>query len=198
MKTSTLALPLLGALLLPGCYTESVYSRPVEPDHPAAPRWSRDGTIERITETVQRTQGNPAGGAIAGTVIGGLLGNAITGNGAGTLFGAVGGAATGAAVSQGSSERRTYEVLIRFDDGSMGRIAYASPPSWHPGDRVRQTARGLEWVRGPARTPPRAPRAAPPSGPPPPPPAQPPPPPAQPTPPEPPAQDAPAPTAPGA
>lgn len=201
MKT-TLSLTLIAPLLLTGCYTSTAYRRPVEP---AYRQWAREGHIERIDEVVQRTQGNPAGGAVLGSVIGGLLGNAVTGNAGGTLFGAVGGAATGAAVSQGSSERRTYVVFVRFDDGSAGRVAYASPPPWHTGDRVRQTSRGLEWVGGAPRSPPPAPPGAPPAGPPPPPPAetppppaQPPPPPAQPPQPPPPAQEPPASAAPGA
>ena len=195
MKTATIPLTLLAPLLLGGCYTSTAYRRPVEP---AYRQWAREGHIERIDEIVQRTQGNPAGGAVLGSVIGGLLGNAVTGNAGGTLFGAVGGAATGAAVSQGSSEQRTYVVVVRFDDGSAGRITYASPPPWHTGDRVRQTARGLEWEGGAPRSPAPAPPSAPPAGPPPPPPAEPPPPPARPAQPPPPAQEPPAPAAPGA
>lgn len=175
-RTFTLSVALAPALLLAGCVTTSTYSRELEPRE----EWSREGQIVSIREIVQRTEGQPGAGAVAGGIIGGLLGHAITGGDAGgTLFGAIGGAATGAAVSQGSSERRTYEVTVRFDDGAYGRIAYSAPPPWHPGDRVRQTARGLEWIgRGmPRRAPP--PRTAPPSQQPPPPPSQPPPPPEQ-------------------
>jgi outer membrane lipoprotein SlyB len=181
MKTTTFALAALTpALLLAGCYTTSTYSREVEPGYARRPAWSRQGEIVSIREIVHRTQGEPVGGAIAGGLIGGLLGHAITGEGGGALVGAVGGAATGAAVSQGSSERRTYEVEVRFDDGSVGRIAYAAPPPWHTGDRVRQTARGLEWVGRGARQQVEPPRTPPPSSPPPPPPTQLPPPPEQP------------------
>jgi len=183
MKPATivpLAAALAPVLLLAGCVTSTTTSREIEPGYESS--WSREGQIVSIREVVQRTQGQPAAGALAGGLIGGLLGNAITGGDAGgTLFGAIGGAATGAAVSQGSSERRTYEVEVRFDDGSYGRIAYSGPPPWHTGDRVRQTSRGLEWVsRGPG---PRArpPRPPPPANPPPPP-EQVPPPPDQPTP----------------
>jgi outer membrane lipoprotein SlyB len=179
----TLAATLAPALLLAGCVTTSTYSREVEPAYAPQP-WSREGQIVSIREIVQRTEGQAAAGALTGGLIGGFLGSAITGGDVGgTLFGAIGGAATGAAVSQGSSERRTYEVEVRFDDGTYGRIAYSAPPPWHTGDRVRQTARGLEWVgRGsPPGPPPRtAPPRTPPPSQPPPPPSQPPPPPGQP------------------
>jgi outer membrane lipoprotein SlyB len=167
---------LIPALLLSGCVTSETYSRTLDSDAPRARAWYREGSIESIREIIHRTEGNPVGGAVAGSLVGALLGHAITGSGGGALVGAVGGAATGAAVSQGSGEQREYEVLVRFDDGSRGRVVYSTPPAWRAGDRVRQTARGLQWLSAGYQAPP-ATGSAPPSRPPPPPPVTPPPPP---------------------
>jgi outer membrane lipoprotein SlyB len=165
----------LPALLLSGCVSTTTYSRNLD-DGPGSPPQLLDGTIVSIREVVRRTEGNPGGGAVAGSFLGAILGSAITGDAGGALVGAVGGAAVGAASSQGYDEQRSYEVYVRFDDGSRGRIRYYSPPPWRAGDRVRQTAHGLQWLsRGSRPAPP--PRPPQPSAPPPPPPAEPPPPP---------------------
>jgi outer membrane lipoprotein SlyB len=146
---------LVPALLLAGCATTTTYSQPYDAGPPPA---ALEGRVESIHEVVRRTQGDPGGGAIAGAVVGGLLGGALTGHGAGAMVGAIGGAATGAAVSQGSSEERWYEVRVRFDDGSWGRIDYGAPPPFRVGDRVRQSSHGLVPAsRRPLRSPPREP-----------------------------------------
>lgn len=127
-------------LLSAGCATTTTYSRTYDAEPPAP----LEGRVDSIREVVQRTEGDPAGGALAGGVIGGFFGGAITGRPLGAVVGALGGAATGAAVSQGArDERRWYEVRVRFDDGSWGRIDYGAPPPWRVGDRVRQGPNGL-------------------------------------------------------
>jgi outer membrane lipoprotein SlyB len=93
------------------------------------------GQVVAVRENVQRVEGNPAGGALAGGVIGGLLFRGIGG--------AAVGAATGAIVSSGSSERRTYEVHVRFDDGTAGHFDYVDYAPFRPGDRVVITPEGL-------------------------------------------------------
>lgn len=102
--------------------------------------WARPGQVESVREIVNRVQGNPAGGALVGALIGGLL---FHGRGPATLFGAATGAAIGAAASQGSAETRTYQVLVRFDDGDYGMFAFGGPPPFSPGDRVLLTRQGL-------------------------------------------------------
>ena len=92
-----------------------------------------------MQEVVQRTQGNPAGGALAGALIGGFL----FGRGPARLLGAVGGAAIGASASQGYAERRTYHVLVRFDDGSYGMFIYDGYSPFRPGEPVLMTPQGL-------------------------------------------------------
>ena len=110
--------------------------------NPNAPQgWVRSGHVESVREIVQRVEGNPAGGALAGALIGGFL---FGGRGPGALIGAAGGAAVGASASQGASERRTYQVLVRFDDnGTYGMFVYGGYSPFRPGEAVVLTARGL-------------------------------------------------------
>ena len=103
----------------------------------------RPGRVESIQETVRRTEGQPAAGAVAGAVVGGLLGRLITGRGAGALFGAAGGAVVGAAASEGGREDRTYDVVVRFDDGGVQVFRYLGYPAFQPGQPVTLTGRGL-------------------------------------------------------
>jgi outer membrane lipoprotein SlyB len=109
---------------------------------PAGPgNWARPGRVESVQEVVRRVEGNPAGGALAGALIGGFL---FRGNGPATLLGAAGGAAVGAAASQGSSETRSYQVLVRFDDdGTYGMFVYGGYSPFRPGEPVVLTPQGL-------------------------------------------------------
>jgi outer membrane lipoprotein SlyB len=109
--------------------------------NPSAAGYGRAGAVDAVQETVQRTEGNPAGGAVAGALIGGFLFGG--GRGPSAVAGAAGGAAVGAAASQGSGEQRTYEVVVRFDDGGFGTFAYAGYSPFRPGERVVVTPEGL-------------------------------------------------------
>jgi outer membrane lipoprotein SlyB len=107
-----------------GCYTTSTTTTTwTSPPPPLS------GQVEAVTETVRRVEGNPAGGAITGAIIGGL---AAPRRWVGALFGA----AVGGAVSQGSSESRWYDVLVRFDDGTRRVFRYGGASPFAPGDRV--------------------------------------------------------------
>jgi outer membrane lipoprotein SlyB len=102
--------------------------------------WVRPGQVESVHEIVRRTEGNPAGGALLGGLIGGLL---FGRHGRVSPFGAVSGAVIGATASQGSSESRTYQVLVRFDDGAQGVFTYEGYPPFGPGELVNLTPQGL-------------------------------------------------------
>ena len=102
--------------------------------------WARAGTVESVQEVVRRVEGEPAAGALAGALIGGFL---FHGNGRASLFGAAAGAAIGAAASQGSAEYRTYQVLVRFDDGERGLFMFRDYSPFAPGGRVTLTPHGL-------------------------------------------------------
>ena len=125
---------------LPACMatstTTTTWTDPSAPGY-----WYRQGQVESVQEMVRRTEGNPAGGALMGALIGGFL---FGGRGPGALIGAMGGAAVGASASQGTSESRTYQVLVHFDDGTYGMFAYGGyAPPFRPGERVVLTPQGL-------------------------------------------------------
>jgi outer membrane lipoprotein SlyB len=138
MKTLHLALVLLVALA-PSCATTTTTSTTWT--DPAAVGYGRAGTVQAVQEIVQRTQGNPGAGAVAGALIGGLLFGG--GRGPAAVAGAVGGAAVGAAASSGATEQRTYEVVVRFDDGGYGEFVYAGYSPFRPAERVVVTPDGL-------------------------------------------------------
>jgi outer membrane lipoprotein SlyB len=77
---------------------------------------------------------------LAGALIGGFL---FGGRGPRALVGAAGGAAVGAAASHGAVESRSYEVMVRFDDGTDGMFVFAGFPPFRPGDAVVLTSQGL-------------------------------------------------------
>jgi outer membrane lipoprotein SlyB len=96
----------------------------------------RLGSVEAVREIVERVEGNPAAGALLGAVIGGVLTH-------GRPVGVWAGAAVGAASSQGYSERRIYELTVRFDDGRIGVFRYYGYAPFGPGARVTVTPQGL-------------------------------------------------------
>lgn len=108
---------------------------------PAAAGYGRAGWVDSVQEIVQRTQGNPGAGALAGALIGGLLFGG--GRGPAAVAGAIGGAAVGAAASQGATEQRSYQIVVRFDDGGYGTFVYAGYSPFRPGERVVVTPEGL-------------------------------------------------------
>jgi outer membrane lipoprotein SlyB len=136
-KTALLAASAL--LLGTGCYAGTTYSRTYgqgqysERDYPGS--WERRGRVETIRETVDRRVGDPAGGAVAGALVGGVL----TGRAGGAILGAL----FGAAASQGSVERRYYEVFVRFDDGASQVFTFQGYPPFQIGERVVVTDRGI-------------------------------------------------------
>jgi outer membrane lipoprotein SlyB len=149
------SLAALTALLSSACVTTTTSSQTWGE---GSQGWERVGYVASIRETVERQQGNPGAGAVAGAVIGGLLGSSIGGrthydrwgrahshgNAAGAVAGAIGGAVVGAAASQGGSEHRTYDIFVRFDDGSAQTFVFGPPLAFSVGDEVRLTPRGLE------------------------------------------------------
>lgn len=141
MKSPSL---ILIAAMVASCATSTTTSRtwnapPSAP--PGAPgTWAKPGQVQSISEIVQRVEGAPAGGALLGALIGGFL---FGHHGHASLFGAATGAAVGAAASHGSTETRTFQLLVRFDDGTYGMFVFAGPPPFQPGQAVVLTPYGL-------------------------------------------------------
>jgi outer membrane lipoprotein SlyB len=140
MHARLLPLLLASSLVAPGCVTTTT-TRRVLTD--VAPQPERTGRVESVQETVRRTEGQPGMGAVAGAVVGGLLGGMLTGRGPGVAIGAVSGAIVGAQESQGSSEVRTYDVAVRFDDGGTRIFTFRGFSPFRPGQSVSLTPRGL-------------------------------------------------------
>ena len=97
------------------------------------------GVIESVREIEKRGDGSGVG-AVAGGVAGGLLGHQ-TGAGRGkdvmTVLGAIGGAVAGHQIEKNVKKVKSYEIAIRFDDGSSQLITQGNPPAWRSGDKVK-------------------------------------------------------------
>lgn len=106
---------------------------------PAKARCAECGVIESIRELEARGQGSGIG-AVGGAVVGGVLGNQV-GGGSGktiaTVAGAVGGAVAGNEIEKRVKSSKSYEITVRFEDGSSRVIPEASTPTWRIGDRVK-------------------------------------------------------------
>jgi outer membrane lipoprotein SlyB len=97
------------------------------------------GVIESIREIDAKGKGSGIG-AVGGAVLGGLLGNQV-GAGRGkdvmTVVGAVGGGLAGNEAEKRIKTSKSYEVTVRFNDGSSRVISEAGLPAWHTGDKVK-------------------------------------------------------------
>jgi outer membrane lipoprotein SlyB len=95
--------------------------------------------IEVVREVEKPGQTTGSGAAIGG-IAGGVLGNQA-GRGHGrdvmTILGAIGGAIAGHEIEKNTKKVKSYEIGIRFDDGSTRLITQDTPPAWRSGDRVR-------------------------------------------------------------
>jgi len=133
-----------GALLLAACGPQPTY-QVVETPPP-----TRVGTVESVNEVVEAK--NPSGaGLIVGGLIGGGLGSLVgsgTGRTVATVVGAAGGAYAGNQVEKGQGQTQvTYQIGVKYDDGTWATIRQASPTGLRVGDRVRVTDRGIELLR---------------------------------------------------
>jgi outer membrane lipoprotein SlyB len=97
------------------------------------------GVIESVRETEKKGEGSGLGAAVGG-VAGGVLGHQ-TGGGRGrdvmTVLGAIGGAVAGHQIEKSVKKVKSYEIAIRFDDGSSQLVTQDNPPAWRSGDKVK-------------------------------------------------------------
>ena len=119
-----------------------------EPQYAAAPApkvCSNCGVIEAIHEVNTRASGSGVGAA-GGAVVGGLLGNQV-GGGHGkqlaTVLGAVGGAVAGNQIEGSVRATRSYNIVVRLDNGKTRTVHQSAAPNWRQGDRVRVVNGGL-------------------------------------------------------
>jgi len=106
---------------------------------PVSPPVCREcGTVTGIREIEQPRK--TGAGTATGALIGGVLGYAVGGHGnrtAGTVVGAAGGAVAGNVYENRAGANKTFEIGVRFDDGSSNIFHQESHPSWSQGSRVR-------------------------------------------------------------
>ena len=97
------------------------------------------GVIDSVREIEKKGEASGAGAAVGG-VAGGILGRQA-GNGRGrdvmTVLGAIGGAVAGHAIEKNTKKVKSYEIDIRFEDGSSRLITQDQPPVWRSGDKVK-------------------------------------------------------------
>jgi outer membrane lipoprotein SlyB len=97
------------------------------------------GVVQRVHEVDSKGEGSGIG-VIGGAVVGGVLGNQV-GQGDGrkiaTVIGAVGGAVAGNEIEKRVKSSKSYEITVRFDDGSTRVITEADAPTWRAGDKVK-------------------------------------------------------------
>ena len=95
--------------------------------------------VESVREIDVKGEGSGVG-AVGGAVVGGVIGHQI-GDGRtqdiATVVGAVGGAVAGHQIEKHVKSTTSYEITVRFEDGSSRVIHEASAPSWRTGDRVK-------------------------------------------------------------
>ena len=115
---------------------------------PAPQVCSNCGVVEAIHEINTRAQGSGVGAA-GGAVVGGLLGNQV-GGGHGkqlaTVLGAVGGAVAGNQIEGSVRATRSYNIVVRLDNGKTRTVHQSAAPGWRQGDRVRVVNGGLRAI----------------------------------------------------
>jgi outer membrane lipoprotein SlyB len=97
------------------------------------------GVVQSVLEIDAKGEGSGLGAA-GGAVVGGILGHQV-GGGDGkkimTVVGAVGGAVAGNEIEKRVKTTKSYEITVRFDDGSSRVFTEANVPSWRNGDKVK-------------------------------------------------------------
>jgi outer membrane lipoprotein SlyB len=128
-----------GALVaLAGCAQQPTYqvtSTPV----------ARTGTVESVREVVEQKDASGAG-MIVGGLVGGGLGSLVgggTGRTVATVVGALGGGYVGNQIEKGQTQV-SYQVGVKYDDGTWATIRQTAPTGLHIGDRVVVTDNGIQ------------------------------------------------------
>ena len=116
------------------------------PDRPrAAPKaqhvaiCSECGVVQSVNEVDTKGAGSGAG-AVGGAVVGGVLGHQV-GSGdnrkIGAVVGAVAGGLLGNEIEKEVRTTKSFDITVRFDDGSSRVLNEANATSWRVGDKVK-------------------------------------------------------------
>jgi outer membrane lipoprotein SlyB len=97
------------------------------------------GVVQSVREVEKAGEGTGIG-AVGGAVVGGVVGNQF-GGGSGkkilTVAGAVGGGVAGHQIEKKVRATKSYEISVRFENGTTQVFSEANPPSWKSGDKVK-------------------------------------------------------------
>lgn len=106
---------------------------------PVAASCAECGVVQSVREIETKGEGSGIGAA-GGAVVGGVLGNQV-GHGDGrkvaTVVGAVGGAVVGHEIEKRVKSTKSYEITVRFEDGSSRVITEPDATAWRAGDKVK-------------------------------------------------------------
>ena len=106
---------------------------------PVAAICAECGVVQSVHEVDTKGQGSGVG-VVGGAVVGGVLGHQV-GDGDGrkvaTVVGAVGGALLGNEIEKRVKSTKSYEITVRFEDGSSRVITEPDATAWRAGDKVK-------------------------------------------------------------
>jgi outer membrane lipoprotein SlyB len=97
------------------------------------------GVIETVRTIDAKGEGSGVG-AVGGAVVGGVVGNQIghgTGKAVATVVGAVGGGFAGNEIEKYVKKNRSYEIVVRLENGTSRTFSQTAAPAWQTGDRVK-------------------------------------------------------------
>ncbi|MBI2318291.1 MAG: glycine zipper 2TM domain-containing protein [Betaproteobacteria bacterium] len=105
----------------------------------AKPKCAECGVVEAVREVEKKGEASGLG-AVGGAVAGGVLGSQV-GGGRGkdvmTVVGAVGGALAGHQIEKKVKSTKSYEITVRFEDGTTRTFTEPNQPAWRQGDKVK-------------------------------------------------------------
>jgi len=97
------------------------------------------GVVQSVNEVDTKGSGTGAG-AVGGAVVGGVVGHQV-GEGdqrkIGAVVGAVAGGLLGNEIEKEVRTTKSFDITVRFDDGSSRVISEAAATSWRVGDKVK-------------------------------------------------------------
>jgi outer membrane lipoprotein SlyB len=97
------------------------------------------GVVDSV-RTIEKAGDGSGLGAVAGGVAGAVLGNQVGGGNGRTIMtivGAVGGGLAGNQIEKTVKKTKTFDITVRFEDGTTRVFNQATEPAWRAGDKVR-------------------------------------------------------------
>jgi outer membrane lipoprotein SlyB len=97
------------------------------------------GVIESVRPVDAKGVGSGIG-AVGGAVVGGVAGNQIghgTGKAVATAVGAIGGGFAGNEIEKYVKSSKSYEIVVRLENGTSQTFHEPTAPAWQPGNKVK-------------------------------------------------------------